>query len=143
MAATPNALVSPRSLNLGLVQFLQGTDSPGTYKTLYTAGSNFDRVYGMWMTNNDPSATHLVTVQIVRGGIKYGGVALTTVENAGFASGTPPQVLLSAALWPGCALDPNGNAYLPLLTGDLFEATYGTNLTASTLINIGCIGAVF
>ena len=35
-AVTPNSDVTPQTPNNGKVQFLQGTDSAGTYKTLYT-----------------------------------------------------------------------------------------------------------
>jgi hypothetical protein len=133
-ATTPNSFVTPQTPNRGVVQFLQGTDSAGTYKTLYTAGSSGSRCYGIWSTNNDGSATHLITVQIVNGGVKYGGVAVTTVQTAGFANGVTPQNLLT--LWPGLPVDQYGNNYLQLVSGDTLQATFATALTTSELINI-------
>lgn len=142
-ATTPNSIVTPQTVNRGIVQFLQGTDSAGTYKTLYTSGANGSRCYAMWMNNNDGSATHLVTVQIVNGGVKYGGTALTTVSSAGFANGTPAQSLMTPSVWPGLPLDPNGNPYIQLISGDTIQATFATTLTASDLINIVVICADF
>lgn len=135
-ATTPNSIVTPQTPNRGIVQFLQGTDSAGTYKTLYTAGANGSRCYGMWMTNNDASATHLITVQIVNGGVKYGGTALTTVSSAGFVSGTSAQSLMTSSVWPGLPIDQYGNPYLQLASGDTLQATFATALTATDLINI-------
>lgn len=135
-ATTPNSVVTAQTPNRGVVQFLQGTDTAGTYKTLYTAGANGSKCFGMWSTNNDAAATHLITVQIVNTSVKYGGVALTSVESAGFVSGVPAQSLMTAAVWPGLPVDSDGNAYLMLASGDTLQATYATNLTSSDLINI-------
>ena len=102
-ATTPNSFVSPQTPNRGIVQFLQGTDNAGTYKTLYTAGANGSRCYGMLMNSNDTSTTHLVTVQIVNSAVKYGGVASTVGLSAGFANGSTAQPLMSSSVWPGGA----------------------------------------
>jgi|SRR6185312_14076149 len=140
-AVTTNTAVLPQTPNRGIVQFLQGTDSAGTYKTLYTAGSNGSICFGLSMSNNDGSATHLVTVQLVNGGVKYGGTALTTVSSAGFASGTPAQALMTPSVWPGLLSDVTGNEYIMLVSGDTIQATFATALTSATLINleISCV----
>jgi len=135
-ATTPNSLVTPQTPNRGIVQFLQGTDTPGTYKTLYTAGANGSRCYGMLMNNNDTSTTHLVTVQIVNTAVKYGGAALTTVLNAGFANATPAQALMSPTVWPGLPIDQYGNTYIQLISGDTIQATFATTITTSDAINL-------
>jgi len=135
-ATTPNSVVTAQTPNRGIVQFLQGTDSAGTYKTLYTAGSNGSKCNAMWMTNNDASATHLVTVQIVNSAVKYGGTALTSVSSAGFVSGTAAQNLMTGTVWPGLPLDSDGNPFITLVSGDTIQATFGTTLTSSDLINI-------
>jgi hypothetical protein len=135
-ATTPNSIVTPQTPNRGIVQFLQGTDNAGTYKTLYTAGANGSRCYGMVMNNNDASTTHLVTVQIVNTAVKYGGTALTTVLSSGFTTAVPPQPLMSPTVWPGLPLDQYGNPYIQLISGDTIQATFGTALTTSDLINL-------
>lgn len=135
-AATPNSIVTPQTPNRGLVQFLQGTDVAGTYKTLYTAGANGSKCSGMFMNNNDASATHLVTVQIVNATVKYGGVALTSVSSAGFATATPAQSLMSAAAWPGLPLDSTTTPYIYLVSGDTIQATFATALTSADVLNI-------
>jgi len=135
-ATTANSVITPQTPNRGVVQFLQGTDTAGTYKTLYTAGSNGSKCMGMYTNNNDASATHLVTVQIVNSSVKYGGVALTSVSSAGFASGTPAQALMTPAVWPGLPIDGNGNPFMELISGDTIQATFATALTSSDVLNI-------
>lgn len=135
-ATTANSVVTPQTPNRGIVQFLQGTDSAGTYKTLYTGGTNGSKCVGMWSTNNDASATHLLTVQIVNSAVKYGGMSITSVINAGFANATPAQALMTPTVWPGLPLDNNGNPFFILASGDTLQATFATALTSSDLINI-------
>src|SRR5271165_5399153 len=64
LAAVSSTPVFVQTPNRGIVQFLQGTDSAGTYKTLYTGGSNGSKCTGMYITSND-AASHLVTIQLV------------------------------------------------------------------------------
>ena len=135
-ATTPNSAVLPQTPNRGIVQVLQGTDSAGTYKTLYTGGSNGSMCFGMWMNTNDGTATHLVTVQLVNSAVKYGGTAITTVLSAGFASGVPAQAIMTPAVWPGLLSDVVGNEYIFLVSGDTIQATFATALTSSTVINL-------
>lgn len=93
-------------------------------------------IKGIWETNNDPSATHLVTCQIVNGGVKYGGVALTTVSSSGFANNVPAVNLLDPSVWSGLPVDSDGNPYLMMISGDTLQCTYATALTASDVINL-------
>ena len=46
-ATTPNSVVTAQTPKLAVVQFLQGTDTAGTYKTLYTGGANGSKISGM------------------------------------------------------------------------------------------------
>jgi len=138
-AVTPNSVVTLQTPTRGLVQFLQGTDTAGTYKTLYTAGTNGSRCTGMYLTTDDGTATHLVTIQVVNGGVRYGGVALTTALSAGFANGTAALAPMAPTLWPGLPLDSDGNPYLQLVSGDTLQATYATALTAGTRISLVAI----
>lgn len=135
-ATTPNSVVAPQVPNRAVQQFLQGTDAAGTYKTVYTAGSNGSRCYALWTTNNDSGVTHLLTLQLVNGGIKYGGVAITSVESAGFANAAPAQNLLAPTNWPGLPLDTNGNPYIAMVSGDTLQMTFATTLSAAAVINV-------
>jgi hypothetical protein len=135
-AVTPNSFVAPQTPNRGVVQFLQGTDNAGTYKTLYTGGSNGSRCYGMWITSNDATA-HLVTIQIVNSAVKYGGTAISTgTTTPGFANGAPAINAMSSSNWPGLPVDSYGNPYIQLINGDTIQATFATGLTSTDLINI-------
>jgi len=140
-ATTPNSAITAQTPNRGVVQFLQGTDVAGTYKTLYTSGANGSKCNALWATNNDASATHLLTVQIVNGGVKYGGNAVTSVLNAGFANAVPAVNIL--ALWAGLPMDSDGNPYILLVSGDTIQATFATALTAADVINMETLCADF
>jgi hypothetical protein len=133
---TPNSFVTPQTPNRGVVRFLQGTDSPGVNKTLYTAGANGSRCYGMWMTTNDGTATHLVNIEHTTGVFATFGVAITTVLGAGSSAGVPAQALMTPSTWPGLPIDQYGNPYLQLNSGDGILALYSTALTAGTQINV-------
>jgi hypothetical protein len=141
-AVTPNSAVTMQTPTRGVVQFLQGTDSAGTYKTVYTAqapgpaASNGARCNALWLTTDD-TVPHLVTVQLTNGGIRYGGTAVLTIASAGYVNAVPAMNLLSPTLWPGLPLDSDGNPYLQLASGDTLQATYAAPaLTASTRINL-------
>lgn len=136
-ATTPNSVVLPQMANRGIVQFLQGTDSAGTYKTLYTATTTGGSIcFSMWTSNSDASATHPLTIQLVSSGVKYGGTALTPAVSSGFATGAPAVAITTPSVWPGLLTDIVGNEYIILADGDTIQATFTNALTTSTLINI-------
>lgn len=130
-AITTNAVVLPQTPNRGIAQL---TTAPGTYITLYTAGSNGSICYGMVATNSDP-ALHLVTVQLTNAGVNYGGTAASVALTAGFVAANLPVSLMSAAAWPGLPVSSDGNPYITLISGDTLRVTYTTALT-SGVINV-------
>jgi hypothetical protein len=132
-ATTPNSIVTPQTPNLGLVQF---SANPGTYLTLYTAGSNGSKCVAVYETNTDASVTHLINVVVTRSSTKYNIVAVTTAVNDGNANGTPAKQLLSQSLVPGTPLDSDGNPFIILNSGDTLQATYATALTATDVISL-------
>jgi hypothetical protein len=135
-AVTANSVVTAQTPNRGIVQFLQGTDAAGTYKTLYTAGANGSKCFGGYMTSNDATA-HLVTFQLVNGGVRYGGTAISTgTSTPGFASGVGALQVTSPTVWPGLPLDSDGNPYISMISGDTLQATYATTLTSTDFINV-------
>lgn len=143
-ATTPNSSVQPQTPNRGIVQFLQGTDTAGTYKTLYTGGSNGSIIKGIYATTNDASAAHLLTCQIVNTAVKYGGVAITIPISSGFANAVPPINIMAPANWVGLPTDSDGNPFLFLAsTSDTIQCTFATNLTSTDVINLVAITADF
>lgn len=144
-AVAVNSIVTPQTPKDGLVQFLQGTDSAGTYKTLYTGNTTGNAAGSVCRavveTNNDASATHLITIQVVNGGVKYGGTAFTTVSSDGFANATPPKNVMDPTIWPGLPRDSDGNPFLFLANGDTLQATFATALTSTDLINLYAVCA--
>jgi hypothetical protein len=108
-------------------------DPPLTYKTLYSAGPNGSKCFALWSTNNDPTATHLLTLELVDSDgpavvRRFGGTSATTAVNQGY--GAPTLNLLAANGWPGLPFDTSGNPYVSLNSGDLLQVTYATAMTA-------------
>lgn len=142
-AVTANSVVTAQTPNRGIVQFLQGTDSAGTYKTLYTGGANGSKCVAVWENNNDGSATHLITLEVVNSSVKYGGIAITTASNDGYANATPAKNLFSPANWPGLPVDSDGNPFIFLANGDTLQATFATAITSSDKINLNAVCSDF
>ena len=142
-AVTQNMIVTAQTPKLAVVQFLQGTDAAGTYKTLYTGGTNGTKVSGLWSTSEDGTAAHVVTCQLVRSAVMYGGEATNVPLNSGYAAGAAAVNLMSAVVWPGLPIDGNGNPYLYLSASDLIQCTFSTALTTATYLNVGAIVSDF
>lgn len=133
-AVTPNSFVSPQTPNRGILQFTNAS-TPGTYGTLYTAGTNGSRCYSLWTTNSESTTTHLLTVQLVSSGTKYGGASITSNASAGFSAATPAQAVMAPATWPGLPVDQYGNPYVQLNNGDTLQATFTTTITSPQTLN--------
>jgi len=148
-ATTPNSAILPQTPNTNATSYIQGTDAAGTYKTIYTGGTNGSKIVGIYVTSNDGSASHLVTIQYSTSSSShcgsstcFGGTAVTIASNAGFANGTPPVNML--ANWPGLPLDAAGNPYIFLPSNSTtLEATFATALTTSDQVNIVVVAADF
>lgn len=131
---TPNSIITPQTPNRGLVRFLMGTDSPGTYKTLYTAGANGSRCYGIWSSSTDAVA-HPVQLGIFNSGVEYFGVGFTSASYA--AQITTINVMTG---WVGLPVDQYGNPYIQMVSGDTLQATFSTagTATASVYLYASC-----
>lgn len=151
-AATTPTPVFVQTPKLGSCTFVQGTDSAGTYKTCYTGGANGTKITGIWISSNDGSASHLVTVQVSTSTSAHcspqsnclGGAAVTVPVNSGFAAGAGAVNVMSAANWPGLPIDSDGNPYI-YLTGSTMtiEVTFATALTASTQLAVSITAGDF
>ena len=141
-AITPNSVVSAQTPTLGVVQFLQGTDSAGTYKTLYTGNANGSKIVSLTGTTNDASSAHLVTCEVVLSAVKYGGVAVNIPVSSGFTAAAVPVNILSA--WTGLPLDSDGNPYIFLPSASYtLQCTFATNLTTGKVLNLQAVSSDF
>lgn len=142
VTATP---AFPQAVNASVQNFVQGTDSAGTFKTIFTAGSNGSKVTAILVSTDDGTATHVLTLQIKRSSTGYPLVWYLLPVNA--ADGTVATVdMLSggpSGLLAGLPVDNDGQKYLLLKSGDTLELTFATALTASKRINCTVIGADF
>jgi hypothetical protein len=147
VTATPVFVQTPK---LGSTTFVQGTDAAGTYKTVIAGGANGTKVTAIWVTMNDGTATHLVTVQLSTSSSAHcspqsnclGGAAITIPLSSGFANAASAVHVLSS--WPGLPTDSDGNPYIYLgTTVQTIEATYATALTVSTQISVVAVVADF
>lgn len=140
VTATPVFVQTP---NIGVQTFIQGTDTAGTYKTLYTGGSNGSKCTGLMAESNDNSATHLLTVEIIHSSTTVPMAAVTIPLSGGASTYGTPLNLMSSTNWPGLPVDSDGNPYFYLTNGDTLKATYATNLTSTDQINFMAVCADF
>lgn len=135
-AGTPNSYIVPQTPSLGATNFVAGTDTAGTYKTIYTGGTNGSKCFALMLNWNDQVATHLISIEIVHSSTAYNIAAFTTfIGLAGGVFGVPIN-LFSSAIWPGLPTDVSGNPYIYLNSGDTLKATFATTITTSNVINL-------
>ena len=133
-ATTPNSVVTAQTPNRGIVQFTSASTA-GTYLTLYTAGANGSKCYSGLATNTD-TVSHLINIVVTNSSVNYVGTAFTLALSAGNTAASPPQTFTSTTVWPGLALDSDGNSYIMLISGDTIRATFATAITASTTVSL-------
>lgn len=127
----------PQTPRLGLQNFIQGTDTAGTFKAVYTGGANGSKCTSLMASSTDGSAAHLITIQLKRSATSYTVVAATVAASAGNANGIPPQPLMTPGIWYGLPADNDSNPTLFLNdASDSIQATYATALTAATQVNV-------
>ncbi len=148
-AGTPNQAIFPQTAHDAFVQLCAATVTGcanvtvDTNYTLFTAGPKGSICKGLFSTNNDPSATHLISVSLNNGTTTIPLVALLSVSSAGVTTGTPAQALMTNALWPGLPLDQNGNPYFYMINGDSLAVQYHTAFTAGKALTVIAICSDF
>ncbi len=146
MAVTANSLVTPQTPKITPQNFVQGTDSAGTYKTIYTAGSNGSKIVAINVTTDDGSATHVLSLALTRSATDYIIGAYTLPVNSGTDGSAAGVNMLNGGpsnLITALPSDNDGQKYLFLESGDTLRMTFATSLTSSKRINVVTIGADF
>lgn len=145
MAVTPTGVLL-QTPKITPQNFVQGTDSAGTYKTIFTAGANGSKVVAITLSTTDTAATHIVTVVLTRSATLYILGSYVIPINSG-SNGVAANVNLLAggpsSLIVGLPVDLAGQSYLFMENGDTLQATFATALTSSTRIDILTVGANF
>lgn len=137
-ATTPNSIVTAQTPSRGNAQFLPAS-SAGTYVTAYTAGANGSKIYGLYISHNDSTATHVITCGVFNGGTQYASYSVTTsTATAGLYT---TQLMLAS--WTGLPLDSDANPYMILVSGDTLQCTFATSVTAAKAVNIHVIASDF
>ena len=136
---TPNSVITAQTPNRGLLQFTHSS-TPGAYATAYTGSGNGSKITGVFISNNDSSATHVVTCGIFNTATQYWSYTVTTTSPA---SGSYND-LAFLTTWPGLPVDSDGNPYIYLASAsDTLQCTFATTITSSDFIDIGVIAADF
>ena len=147
MAIPANNNISPQSPLNCWANFVQGTDTSGTYKTMRVAPANGDKIYGaLAVTNSTTAVTASLRVTNVTAGTTVHlapFVTQTVSVNAGSATGTISQALMTTTQMGGLAIDQNGNTFIPLQTGDTLEGTYTGTLSSAANLSIFATVASF
>jgi hypothetical protein len=151
-AVTANNYVTPQTPKNTKTCYVQGTDTAGTYKAIYTGGTNGSKIVAIWAGTND-DATHVATVRMststsdhcATNGTCGSGVAATLAISSGYAAATPVVNLLTSTVWPGLPIDSDGNPYITLSDNtQTIEATFATAFsTAGEHVCFNVIGSDF
>lgn len=136
----PNQYFALKNIQPVGISFLQGTDSPGTYKTLYTGASQGSICFGVVANSNDQSASHQLTLRytVPPGTVAFQfDICTATVGNNALAANLfgPAVAILVSNNCP-LPISNAGNTYKQLKSGETLQLTFGTALTASDRINV-------
>ena len=136
---TPNSVITAQTPNRGLLQFTHSS-TPGTYATAYTGSGNGSKITGVFISNNDSSATHVVTCGVFNSATQYWSYTVTTTSPA---SGSYNDIAFLST-WPGLPVDSDGNSYIYLASAsDTLQCTFATTITSSDFVDVGVIAADF
>lgn len=130
-ATTPNSLVTGQTPKTGAAQLVNGTLGPSA---VYAGGANGSKCFGLFTTNTDTAAETL-TIDIFNGTTAFQSVVIATVIGAGTVNATPAQALMSSGVWPGLAVDGNGNPFIYLPSGWSLRAT-ASAVTSTKVLNV-------
>ncbi len=142
VTATP---VFPQTPKITPQNFIQGTDSAGTYKTIHTAGANGSKITGINVTTDD-SVTHVLTLVLTRSATNYVIGAYTLPAASGTDGSTASANMLSGGpsnLILGLPVDNDGQSYLFLENNDTLKLTFATALSSSKRIDVVAVATDF
>lgn len=140
MTVTANSFVSGQTPNRGAVTFIGTTDAAGTLKNLYVAGPNGSDVYGVVAVNNGATIHNATLVINNSGGTVLAQLNTVSVPASAGNNGTAtPAALMTPNVWPGLAVDENGNPYLRVNSGDTLGAKYATAQATAETLSLYCL----
>lgn len=135
-APTFPALNKPKAVSF------TSADTPGVYKTIYTAGSGGGKCIAATLHWNDQGASHGVTLRATLSSVNVDMASLTTT--IGLPSGTlgVPLNFFDPGTIPGLPADgTGGNSMILMGAGDTLSATYTTAVTVgySVAVLVQCM----
>jgi hypothetical protein len=136
-----DAPIFPGNIRVQTTSFVEGTDSAGTYKTVFTGAASGSKVLRVMVSTTDTVASHLINLQYSTSTSDHCATATTCAPmatstpdlGAGYAVDTGLSTLDTDAQ----PTDSDGNAFWFVNDDtDTLEVTFSTALTAGTRINI-------
>lgn len=135
----PNQYFALKNIGPAGVSFIQGTDSPGTYKTIYTGASNGSVCFSLVANSNDQSTSHPLTLRYTvppgTAAFQYDICTATVGNNALAANTFGPAVAILVSNNCPMAISQVGNTYMQLKSGETLQLTFSGTLTAADRIN--------
>lgn len=110
-------------------------DSANTKKTIATAGTNGSKVVGVTAASTDSSA-RIAQLWLTRSAVSYELNAASVAITSGTDGTTPTTDLLNEVLWPSLPIDPTGQRYFLLQSGDTLQVSFTTQVTAAKEIDV-------
>ena len=115
-----------------------GADTNGV--TVYTAGSNGSRVYGLLLSSNDTSANN-VYLYIKNGSNIYPVGQINVPIGSGSTASTSCVDAISPTNCPGLPFDGTGKPYIELASGSTLKISVIAAVTATKTLFAASIGA--
>lgn len=110
-------------------------DSANTKKTIATAGTNGSKVVGVTAASTDSSA-RIAQLWLTRSAVSYELNAASVAITSGTDGATPTTNLMDEVLWPSLPIDPTGQRYFLLQSGDTLQVSFTTQVTAAKEIDV-------
>ena len=143
LAAPAFAATAPNYAGSPMSDVAQITNATGTAAvTLTTAGSNGSRRFSLACASTD-TAAHSLVVAKVRSGVSYLLATVNIPASSGNVAGTPRVAVLSTTNFPGVPLDPTGNPFLTLQSGDTLTIAVTASVTSGDVVACEASGVDF
>jgi opacity protein-like surface antigen len=141
-ALAADAPIFPGTIKTTITTFVEGTDSPDTYKTIVTAGASGSKIIGIWVSSTDAvlgNETHVMYSNSTTDHCATDGTCATAEANGvEILAGQPDQEGSTSYLddWSASPEDSDGNPFVLLQGGYTLEMTYTDAMTAGARLEV-------
>jgi hypothetical protein len=139
-AGTANSWITPQIPELFIAQINNAATT--TPQALATAATTGTIVKGVTISNTDTSA-YSVQLSVLRSAVSYLVCTVSVPISAGNTTAAPAAAALTSGNCPGLPLDPGGNPYILLKSGDVLQINTTGTVASNKLVTAIGVGYDF